>query len=147
MRLVLDTNVLVSGLIGAGGPPGRIVDLLRSGDARTSDPNIPLYPTSQTMHLLYRVCSMLFTSGRAASLADRMGEPTGHWIPMRGSSHRMPASRMGSCALSQSDEAVGKPRRNVEHGVFSSIERQAQPPQVRGRVAPQIHRHIPDAAG
>ena len=32
MRLVLDTNVLVSGLIGAGGPPGRIVDLLRSGD-------------------------------------------------------------------------------------------------------------------
>lgn len=32
MRVVLDTNVLVSGLISAAPPPGRIVDLLRSGD-------------------------------------------------------------------------------------------------------------------
>jgi putative PIN family toxin of toxin-antitoxin system len=31
MRIVLDTNVLVSGLIRADGPPGRIVDLLRAG--------------------------------------------------------------------------------------------------------------------
>lgn len=30
-RLVLDTNVLLSGLINAGGPPGRIVDALRAG--------------------------------------------------------------------------------------------------------------------
>jgi putative PIN family toxin of toxin-antitoxin system len=31
MRLVLDTNVLVSGLINPSGPPGRIIDLLRGG--------------------------------------------------------------------------------------------------------------------
>ncbi len=31
MRPVLDTNVLVSGLLSAGNPPGRIVDLLRAG--------------------------------------------------------------------------------------------------------------------
>ena len=31
MRLVLDTNVLVSGLLTAGNPPGRIVDFLRAG--------------------------------------------------------------------------------------------------------------------
>jgi putative PIN family toxin of toxin-antitoxin system len=31
MRIVLDTNVLISGLIHADGAPGRIVDLLRSG--------------------------------------------------------------------------------------------------------------------
>lgn len=31
MRLVLDTNVLVSGLLSAGNAPGRIVDLLRAG--------------------------------------------------------------------------------------------------------------------
>jgi uncharacterized protein len=31
MKAVLDTNVLVSGLISASGPPGRIVDLLRTG--------------------------------------------------------------------------------------------------------------------
>ena len=31
MRLVLDTNVLVSGLLTAGNPPGRILDLLRAG--------------------------------------------------------------------------------------------------------------------
>jgi putative PIN family toxin of toxin-antitoxin system len=30
-RLVLDTNVLLSGLIRGGGPPGRIVDALRTG--------------------------------------------------------------------------------------------------------------------
>lgn len=30
-RIVLDTNVLVSGVINAFGPPGRIVDLLREG--------------------------------------------------------------------------------------------------------------------
>ena len=32
MKIVLDTNVLISGLINPSGPPGRIVDLLRSGD-------------------------------------------------------------------------------------------------------------------
>ena len=32
MKAVLDTNVLVSGLIRASGPPGRIVDLLRTGE-------------------------------------------------------------------------------------------------------------------
>jgi putative PIN family toxin of toxin-antitoxin system len=32
-QLVLDTNVLVSGLINAFGAPGRIVDLLRTGNA------------------------------------------------------------------------------------------------------------------
>ena len=31
MRLVLDTNVLVSGLLTAGNPPGRILDFLRAG--------------------------------------------------------------------------------------------------------------------
>ncbi len=31
MRLVLDTNVLVSGMLTAGNPPGRIVDFLRAG--------------------------------------------------------------------------------------------------------------------
>ena len=31
MRLVLDTNALVSGLLTAGNPPGRILDLLRAG--------------------------------------------------------------------------------------------------------------------
>lgn len=31
MRTVLDTNVLVSGLISATGPPGQIIDLVRSG--------------------------------------------------------------------------------------------------------------------
>ena len=35
MRIVLDTNVLVSGLISAAGPPGRIVDLLRAGAVQT----------------------------------------------------------------------------------------------------------------
>lgn len=32
MRIVLDTNVLVSGLLNPHGAPGRIVDLLTSGD-------------------------------------------------------------------------------------------------------------------
>jgi len=31
MRIVLDTNVLVSGMINPNGPPGRIVDLIREG--------------------------------------------------------------------------------------------------------------------
>lgn len=31
MRIVLDTNVLVSGLLSPTGPPGRILDLLTSG--------------------------------------------------------------------------------------------------------------------
>ena len=31
MRLVLDTNVLVSGMLTSGNPPGRIVDFLRAG--------------------------------------------------------------------------------------------------------------------
>lgn len=34
MIIVLDTNVLVSGLMVADHPPGRIVDLLRTGDVR-----------------------------------------------------------------------------------------------------------------
>lgn len=34
MRIVLDTNVLVSGLIRSGGPPGRIVDLIRAADVQ-----------------------------------------------------------------------------------------------------------------
>jgi len=32
--IVLDTNVLVSGIINPHGPPGRIVDLLRTGELR-----------------------------------------------------------------------------------------------------------------
>ena len=32
LRLVLDTDVLVSGMINPLGPPGRIVDLLREGE-------------------------------------------------------------------------------------------------------------------
>ena len=35
MDVVLDTNVLVSGLINPSGAPGRIVDLLRSGQLRS----------------------------------------------------------------------------------------------------------------
>ena len=31
IRIVLDTNVLVSGMINAFGPPGRIVDMVREG--------------------------------------------------------------------------------------------------------------------
>ncbi len=31
MKIVLDTNVLISGMLNPHGPPGRIVDLLRSG--------------------------------------------------------------------------------------------------------------------
>ncbi len=31
MKIVLDTNVLISGILKPSGPPGRIVDLLRSG--------------------------------------------------------------------------------------------------------------------
>lgn len=31
MKIVLDTNVLVSGLLSPGGPPGRILDLVTSG--------------------------------------------------------------------------------------------------------------------
>jgi uncharacterized protein len=31
MKIVLDTNVLISGMLNPSGPPGRIVDLLRSG--------------------------------------------------------------------------------------------------------------------
>lgn len=34
MIIVLDTNVLVSGIINPHGPPGRIVDLLRMGELR-----------------------------------------------------------------------------------------------------------------
>ena len=34
MIVVLDTNVLVSGMINPHGPPGRIVDLLRIGELR-----------------------------------------------------------------------------------------------------------------
>ena len=34
MIVVLDTNVLVSGIINPHGPPGRIVDLLRAGELR-----------------------------------------------------------------------------------------------------------------
>ena len=34
VNLVLDTNVLVSGMIGNGSPPARIVDLLRAGEVR-----------------------------------------------------------------------------------------------------------------
>lgn len=32
MRLVVDTNVIVSGLLNAGGPPGRVVDGVLLGD-------------------------------------------------------------------------------------------------------------------
>ena len=32
MIVVLDTNVLVSGLMSPGNPPGRIIDFLRAGD-------------------------------------------------------------------------------------------------------------------
>ncbi len=31
MKIVMDTNVLISGMLNPSGPPGRIVDLLRSG--------------------------------------------------------------------------------------------------------------------
>ncbi len=31
MKIVLDTNVLISGILNPSGPPGRIVDFLRSG--------------------------------------------------------------------------------------------------------------------
>lgn len=32
MRVVVDTNVLVSGLLSAAGPPGRVVDLVLAGE-------------------------------------------------------------------------------------------------------------------
>ena len=31
MKIVMDTNILISGMLNPSGPPGRIVDLLRSG--------------------------------------------------------------------------------------------------------------------
>ena len=31
MKIVIDTNVLISGMLNPSGPPGKIVDLLRSG--------------------------------------------------------------------------------------------------------------------
>ncbi len=31
MKIVLDTNVLISGMLNPSGPPGKIIDLLRSG--------------------------------------------------------------------------------------------------------------------
>lgn len=31
MKIVLDTNVLISGMLNPSGPPGRIIDFLRSG--------------------------------------------------------------------------------------------------------------------
>lgn len=34
MKIVIDTNVLISGMLNPSGPPGRIVDLLRSGTLR-----------------------------------------------------------------------------------------------------------------
>jgi putative PIN family toxin of toxin-antitoxin system len=34
MTVVLDTNVLVSGIINPNGPPGRLVDLMRAGEVR-----------------------------------------------------------------------------------------------------------------
>jgi len=34
LKIVLDTNVLISGMLNPFGPPGRIVDLLRSGVLR-----------------------------------------------------------------------------------------------------------------
>ncbi len=34
MRLVIDTNVLVSGLLSAGGPPGALLDAVRAGEVR-----------------------------------------------------------------------------------------------------------------
>ena len=36
MIIVLDTNVLISGIINPSGPPGRIVDLLRTGEVITA---------------------------------------------------------------------------------------------------------------
>lgn len=36
MRIVLDTNVLVSGILSPTGPPGRIVDLLASGHVQVA---------------------------------------------------------------------------------------------------------------
>ena len=32
MKIVLDTNVLISGILNPSGPPGRIVDFMRAGD-------------------------------------------------------------------------------------------------------------------
>ncbi|PIY26102.1 MAG: putative toxin-antitoxin system toxin component, PIN family, partial [Deltaproteobacteria bacterium CG_4_10_14_3_um_filter_51_14] len=31
MKIVLDTNVMISGMLNPSGPPGKIIDLLRSG--------------------------------------------------------------------------------------------------------------------
>jgi len=31
VKIVLDTNVLISGMLSPSGPPGKIIDLLRSG--------------------------------------------------------------------------------------------------------------------
>ena len=31
MKIVLDTNVLISGMLNPSGPPGRIVDFMRTG--------------------------------------------------------------------------------------------------------------------
>ena len=47
IRIVLDTNVLVPGMISAFGPPGRIVDRVREG-------HVELVVDDRDLHLHFR---------------------------------------------------------------------------------------------
>lgn len=50
IRIVLDTNVLVSGMINAVGPPGRIVDLIREGHVELVVDDRLLAEYSEVLH-------------------------------------------------------------------------------------------------
>lgn len=59
-RAVLDTNVLVSGVLSAGGPPGRIVDLLVAGHLH---PVVDLRVLAEYSEVLHRP-ELKLTGGR-----------------------------------------------------------------------------------
>lgn len=50
MIIVLDTNVLVSGLMNPHGPPGRIVDFLRAGELRLAADDRILAEYADVLH-------------------------------------------------------------------------------------------------
>ena len=68
MTIVLDTNVLVSGIINPHGPPGRIVDLLRAGELR-------LAVDDRILEYLRGNSERLIATTRIAGLPDEHDAP------------------------------------------------------------------------
>ncbi|HDQ40230.1 MAG TPA: putative toxin-antitoxin system toxin component, PIN family [Desulfonatronum sp.] len=68
MIVVLDTNVLVSGMINPHGPPGRLVDLLRSGALRLAVDDRILVEYVDVLHRPR--LSRYFTSSDIAQIID-----------------------------------------------------------------------------